>query len=59
MEVSCLLFTMMNKHKYKHKYNSIEYHIQHELTNSDKKYAATYLNKIDETKEITIAEMLD
>jgi len=55
MEVSCLLFTMMNKHKY----NSIEYHIQHELTNSDKKYAATYLNKIDETKEITIAEMLD
>ncbi|XP_012054705.1 PREDICTED: alpha-tocopherol transfer protein-like [Atta cephalotes] len=40
-----------------HKYNSIEYHIQHELTRSDKEYAATHLNETDETRETTIAEI--
>ncbi|KYN11086.1 Alpha-tocopherol transfer protein [Trachymyrmex cornetzi] len=39
------------------KYNSIEYHIQHELTSSDKEYAATHLNETDETRETTIAEI--
>jgi len=40
-----------------HKYNSIEYHIQHELTSSDKEYAAIHLNETDETRETTIAEI--
>jgi len=40
-----------------HKYNSIEYHIQHELTSSGKEYAATHLNETDETRETTIAEI--
>ncbi|KYN39651.1 Alpha-tocopherol transfer protein [Trachymyrmex septentrionalis] len=43
--------------KNEHKYNSVEYDIQHELTSTDKEYAATHLNETDETRETTIAEI--
>ncbi|KYQ46323.1 Alpha-tocopherol transfer protein, partial [Trachymyrmex zeteki] len=48
-----IIITMVNEHKY----NSIEYHIQHELTSDDKEYAATHLNETDETRKTTIAEI--